>query len=383
MKTSKSLFSRKGAMVIMLIVAIGTASFTTANKYFEEKAMEYRIAVVQANSFRAFLLARAGMQGAMGALKKIPEEVLYQSGIAFNPPPVPLAGGTIYYRMSPEDGKINVNNLVKQHDQSPNLRIQDMMLRLYEQFGIMREKVVYLVDWIDENDEGIAEKTFYQMEKPIRKIKNGPLYTLSELASVRGYDRKLIYESLKPVDYEKNYSQDFLSEEEKVLVTDSDFILANNITAFIPFKDTADDRININAAPYHVLMSLSDFMTRQAAMRILKYKIEKGGYIKEYKDLEKFAEFQIKTSDGFTLFSELTGEQSGGTGQSQQQQQPNQGSSSQAANAPAEASLYGARIKSKGEIYKIVGVGSVGKAVRKVTCIYDLPNDQILLYTED
>jgi hypothetical protein len=30
-----------------------------------------------------------------------------------------------------------------------------------------------------------------------------------------------------------------------------------------------------------------------------------------------------------------------------------------------------------------VGVGSMGKAVRRVTCIYDLPNDQILLYSED
>lgn len=369
---------RKGSMVIMLIVAIGSASFVTANKYFEEKVMEYRVAKSQADGFRAFLLARAGMQGALGALKKIPEEVLYQSGIAFNPPPVPMSGGIIYYRMSPEDGKININNLVKSHDQSPNLRVQEMMFRLYEQFGIPREKITYAMDWIDENDEGIAEKTFYQMEKPPRKIKNGPLYTLSELTSVRGYNRKLIYESLKPADYDKNYSKDFLSEEEKILVTDNDFILSNNITAFIPYKDTGDDRININSAPYHVLMSLSDFMTRQAAMRILKYKIEKGGYIKEYKDLEKFAEFQVKTTDGFSLFAELTGEQSSGA-----TQQPQQGSTSNAANAPQESSLYGGRIKSKGEIYRIVGVGSMGKAVRRVTCIYDLPNDQILLYSED
>jgi len=370
---------RKGSMIIMLIVAIGSSSFVTANKYFEEKVMEYRVAKSQADGFRAFLLARAGMQGALGALKKIPEEFLYQSGIAFNPPPVPMAGGTIYYRMNPEDGKINVNNLVKAYDQSVNLRVQEMMFRLYEQFGIPREKITYLIDWIDENDEGVAEKTFYQMEKPPRKIKNGPLYTLSELTAVRGYDRKLIYESLKPVDYDKNYSKDFLSEEEKVLITDSDFILASNITAFVPYKDTGDDRININAAPYHVLMSLSDFMTRQAAMRILKYKIEKGGYIKEYKDLEKFPEFQVKTTDGFTLYAELTGEQSGGSGTTP----PLQGSTSRPANSPNEISLYGARIKSKGEIYRIVGVGTMGKAVRRVTCIYDLPNDQILLYSED
>lgn len=363
-------------MVVMLVVALGSSSFVVANKHFEEKLAEYRVAKSQADGYRAFLLARAGMQGAIGALKKIPEEILYQSGIAFNPPPVPLAGGTIYYRMNPEDGKINLNNLVKSYDQSPNLRVQEMMHRLYEQFGIPSEKITYIIDWIDENNEGIAESTYYATLKPPRKVKNGPLYTLSELTSIRGYDRKLVYESLKPPDYDKNYSKDFLSEEERVLVTDADFILANNLTVYIPYKDTGDDRININAAPYHVLMSLSDFMTRQAALRILKFKIEKGGYIKEIKDLEKLPEFQVKTTDGFTLYSELTGEQPSQTNPTAKDTTPQK-------NIQSDITLYGGRVKTKGEIYRIVGVGQVGKAVRRVTCIFDLPNDQVLFYSED
>jgi general secretion pathway protein K len=369
--------ARQGAMIIVLVISIGTSGLLIANNFAKEKLMEYKVAEAQAKGFKAFLLARAGLQGAIGALKKIPEEILYQSGIAFNPPPVPLAGGTIFYKMYAEDGKININNLVKTYDQSPNLRIQEMMYRLYEQMGIKRENISYLIDWIDDNNEGNAEVNYYSGLKPPRKIKNGPLYTLSELTSVRGYDTKIVYGSLKPADLDKNTSKDFLSEEEKLLVTDNDYVLSNNITAFIPYKDTGDDRININSAPYHVLMSLSDFMTRSAAMRILKYKIEKGGYIKELKDLEKFAEFQAKTGDGYTLFNELVGESS-----SSPQQNPTSKNTSANPN-DQQLSIYGGRIKTKGEIYKITGVGMYKNSSRRVTCLYDLPNDKILFYSED
>ncbi|MCB1178918.1 MAG: general secretion pathway protein GspK, partial [Leptospiraceae bacterium] len=132
---------RKGAMVVMLIVAIGSGGFIIANNYAKEKLLEFRVAKAQSDGFKAFLLARAGLQGAIGALKKIPEEILYQSGIAFNPPPVPLAGGTIYYRMYAEDGKININNLVKNYDDLPNLRVQEMVELLYRQLGIKIENI--------------------------------------------------------------------------------------------------------------------------------------------------------------------------------------------------------------------------------------------------
>ncbi|MCB1141810.1 MAG: general secretion pathway protein GspK [Leptospiraceae bacterium] len=352
-------FSRKGMIIIILVMSVGTASFFTASKFFDERAAEYKIATTNAKGFRAFLLARAGMQGGLGALKKIPEEALYQSGIAFNPPPVPLGGGMIYYKIIPEDGKININYLVKTYDQQPNLRVMEMIQKLYEQLGIPKEKIFAVVDWIDENNDetgGGAEIAYYSSLNPPRKIKNAPLYNLSELTSIKGYDRALVYESLKPADYDKNNSQDFLSDEEKILVTDSDFILSNNITAYLPYKDTSDERININAAPFYVLMSLSEFMTRAAAMRLLKFKIERGGYVKELKDLEKFAEFQVKTASGFTLYNELAGD---GT------------------------SISGGRVKTKGEIFKIIGVGKVGSTVRRVTSLFDLTNDQILFYSED
>jgi general secretion pathway protein K len=339
---------------------VSFASSVLVLEFFDRSFSEYSIAKQEANGFKAHCLAKAGFLGGLGALKKIPEEILYQSGLAFDPPPLKMGGGVIYYSMIPEDGKININGLVRMYDDQPNERMLEILTRLYTQFGIKRELLFPVIDWIDMNSQemgGGAEVYYYSKLQPPRKIKNAPMYSLSELLGVKGYDRDLVYGSLKPKDYDKNYSSDFKTEEERALITDKDFVLANNITAYLPYGDSYDDRININAAPYHVLMSLSDFMTRPAVMKILKLKIRKNGYIKELKDLENEPEFQVRTSGNLTLYKDLVGE---GT------------------------DVSGGRIKAKGEIYKIVGVGIIGdKIVRRVTGIYDLPNDAMLYYTED
>lgn len=347
-------------MVILLVMAVGTAAFFTANKFSQDSLIEYRIAVQEADGFRAHALAKAGFLGGIGALKKIPEEILYQSGIAFDPPPIPLGGGVIYYSMSPEDGKININGLVKMYDDQPNERMIEILTRLYTQFGLKRELLYPVIDWIDTNSQemgGGAEVYYYSKLKVPRKIKNAPMYSLSELLSVKDYSRKMVYESLKPADYDKNFSSDFQTDEERALISEKDFVLANNITAYLPFGDTVDDRININAAPYHVLMSLSDFMTKPAVLKILKLKIKKNGYIKDIKDLENEPEFQAKSMGNLTLYKELVGE---GT------------------------DVSGGRVKTKGEVYKIIGVGVVkDTVVRRVLGIFDLANDTMLYYTED
>jgi general secretion pathway protein K len=351
---------RKGSMVILLVIAVGASAFFISNKFFADAIIEYKISSQEADGFKAHSLAKAGFLGALGALKKIPEEVLYQSGIAFDPPPLPLGGGIIYYSMLPEDGKININSLAKIYDDQPNDRMVEIVSRLYTQFGMKRELIFPIIDWIDTNSQemgGGAEVYYYSKLKPPRKIKNAPLYSLSELVGIKGYDRKMIYESLKPKDYDKNFSSDFQTEEERSLISDKDFVLSNNITAYLPYGDSYDDRININSAPYHVLMSLSDFMTKPAAMKILKLKIKKNGYIKELKDLENEPEFQTKSMGNLTLYKELAGE---GT------------------------DVSGGRIKTKGEVYKIVGVGIIkDKIIRRVVGIFDLPNNAMLYYTED
>ncbi|EQA43293.1 type II secretion system protein K-like protein [Leptospira broomii serovar Hurstbridge str. 5399] len=361
---------RRGAIVILLVAGIGMAAITTTLDFADRSLSEYKISKGEMSGFRALLLAKAGFQGGLGALRKIPEEQLYKSGIGLSPPPVPLGGGFIYYKIQGEDGKINLNSIYNADTKDINLRNQEMAQRLLERLGLKRELLTPLIDWIDDDSQGSTEAPYYQKLIPPRKIKNSYLYSLSELTSVKGFDPRIVYGSHKPPDYDEKYSKDFMSEEEKVLVGEADFVLANNMTAFVPFQRNYDDRINLNAAPYFVLMSLSDFMTRQAAMKILKLKIQKGGYIKDTKDIENLPEFQVPSVGGITLYKELAGE---GT------------------------DVSGGRIKTKGEVFKITAVGEVpldsGKqsegetsskiAVRRISGIFDLTNNMMLYYRED
>ncbi|MBK8399295.1 MAG: general secretion pathway protein GspK [Leptospiraceae bacterium] len=360
-------------MILFLVAIIGGSSFVIANQYAGDRMIDFKIAKANADGFKAFLLARAGLQGGIGALKKCRKKYYTSQELHLIHHLSQWQAGIIYYRISSEDGKFNINELIRNHDKLPNLKVQEMVTRLFEQLGINRDKVFPIIDWIDDNSEEIgggAEVYYYSNLKPPRKIKNAPMYSLSELTAIKGWDRKLVYESLKNPDKDKNVSKDFLSEEEKLLVTDSDYVLSNNITAYLPFRDTGDDRININAAPYHVLMSISEFMTRQAVMRILKYKLEKGGYIKEINDLKNFAEFQIKTT---SMGAPPTNSPSSGPANPSQPPPPSSSSSGQAQAltlfdeiAGTGSAVSTGRVKTKGEVYKVVGVGTVVRQLEEL-----------------
>lgn len=356
---------------MLLVGGIGVAALTTTLDFAERSMAEYKISQGEMSGFKASLLAKAGFQGALAALRKIPEEQLYQSGIGLNPPPVPMGGGWIYYKIQGEDGKININSIFNADTKELNLRNQEMAGRLLERLGMKKDLFNPVVDWLDDDSQGNFEISYYEKLTPPRKIKNGYMYSLSELTSVKGFDPKIVYGSQKPPDYEQKYSKDFMSDEEKSLIGESDFVLANNLTAFVPFQRNYDDRINLNAAPYFVLMSLSDFMNRQSVLQIMKMKIKKGGYLKEIKDLETIPEFQVPSVGGLSLYKELAGE---GT------------------------DVSGGRIKTKGEIFRISAVGEVErnynskkssdvmkgpKIVRRITGIFDLTNNLMLYYRED
>ncbi|HMU82968.1 MAG TPA: type II secretion protein, partial [Leptospiraceae bacterium] len=127
-----------------------------------------------------------------------------------------------------------------------------------------------------------------------------------------------------------------------------------------------EDKINVNAARYHTLMALSESMSREAVLALFKYRRQKGGYIKELGDLRNLPEFQRKTPADITLFDELAG------------------------NAGKLAGL----LKTEGEIYRIVGVGTItsgssssdnakGAVIRRVTALYDKNNNKVIYYSED
>lgn len=370
-KLLKQKKNRKGAIAIMLVFAIGIAANTVATGFYEKSVNEFSAARVTSEGFRARQMALAGFQAGLSALRTVPEEYLFQTGLALNPPDIQVSDECqncfVKYRIQPEDGKINLNQAVLTFEDSPNETYKSILQRLFFYYKIPVENIDTLIDWIDENDvteSRGAESSYYSGLEPPRKIKNYRMFSLSEVVAVKGFDYNMIYASKAPEGWlEEREELAFLTDDEKNLIQPEDWIPANNLTAYIPVPgDTG--RININTARFHVIMSLSDSMTKQAVLELFRLRRQKGGYIKDINDLKTLPSFQVQTAEGITLYDEIAGQ--GGE--------------------------LTSIIKAEGEVYRVIGVGSIlprtdndksGAIVRRVTGLYDRKNGKLLYYKED
>jgi len=363
-------------MAIMFTFAIGVASNTIATKFFSDAQMQYAAVKVSADGFRAHQLALAGIQAGLAALRAAPEDMLYASGVALHPPDISVSadckpGCFVSYRIMPEDGKLNLNTLVHSLDDKPNDQYRAIFKRFLAQYNIPADNVDAIIDWIDDDDNVTgsagAENSYYQTLKPPRKCKNFRMFSLAELALVRGFKPDLVFASQAPEGWEKRQKElSFQTEDEKNLITMDDWIPANDLTAYVPLGDKIEDKININGARFHTLMSLSESMTKEAVLALFKLRRRKNGYIKEMADLRTLPEFQRKTPQDITLFDELAG----------------------------NAGKLSGIIKTEGEIYRIVGIGTItsgppgtdnskGAVIRRVTALFDKNNNKVIYYSED
>lgn len=363
--------SRKGAIAILLTYAVGMAAIAVSTRFYEKSIDESAAARVISEGFRARQMALAGFQAGLSALRTVPEEYLFQTGLALNPPDIQVSDECpncfVKYRIQPEDGKINLNHLVLNFEDNTNQTFRSIVQRLFFHYEIPVDNVDAIIDWIDENnitESRGAEASYYESLDPPRKIKNYQMFSLSEVVSVKGFDYNMVYGSRAPEGWlEEREELAFLTDDEKNLLQPEDWILANNLTAYVPVPgDTG--RININTARYHAVMSLSEFMTKQAVLELFRLRRQKGGYIKDINDLKSLPSFQVQTPDGISLYEEIAGQ--GGE--------------------------LTSIIKSEGEVYRIIGVGSIvpvsdndksAAIVRRVTALYDRNNGKLLYYRED
>lgn len=370
-------FSRRGMIVVLLTLMMGTSANLISVQFWSDSHDQYAAARVNADGFRARQMALAGFQAGLAALRVIPEEFLYKTGLALDPPDIKLSDECkpscwLKYRLQPEDGKLNVNDLYSYGVDKKNEEYAGHFERLFNQYDIPPEIIGAIVDWIDENDfseDDGAEAEYYDGLTPPRKIKNTRMYNLSEIAQVKGVEYNMIYGTRMPEDWEEIQEElRFQTDDEKNLIQVDDWIPANNLTAYVALGNTTP-KININAARYHVLMSLSESMTREAVLALFKLRAKNGGYIKETGLLQSLPEFQVPSSTGAgDLYGELTGSGGGGTG---------------------GGGL--ARIKTQGDIYRIIGIGSIIDSdgdqnkvvVRKVTGLYDNSRKSLIYYSED
>ena len=356
--------------MILMVMSLGIIANVIAVKFWSDAQEKLSVVESRARGYRAQLLAGAGFYASIQALKTVPEEYLFSSGLALNPPDLPVEDCKpacfISYRLQPEDGKFNLNYLVQSFDQEPSEHYRAALERLFVYYSLPVDGVDSIIDWIDTNNFSVGrggESSYYSSLTPPRKIKDGPLYSLSEIGLIKDINYQDFLSSRAPEKWkEEREDLSFLTEDEKNLITDDDWIPANNLTAYVTDDENRDDRININAARYHVLMSLSDSMTDEAVLALYKLRRENGYYLKELTPLKELPEFQALTPLGVSLYEELAG---GGE----------------------KTGL----LKTEGRVYRIMGIGSImppgsdsrNIVVRKMTGLYDVKEKKLLYYSED
>lgn len=340
----------RGAIILITATLILTLTVSVALIYVRFALNEFRAVSTAALRERSLQLAQSGLETGILLLTRIPVDSLYDFGIFMMAPTIPLGGGSVTLSLSEESGKLNVNRLVNFFGDQTDERQLEYFQRLSVAMGIPADLWHAVVDYIDENNTPMprgAERDEYERLVPPRRIKNGRMQSLEELLFIPGFDQRLVFEDIRSEDKKKNQTTG-LSDIEKATLTPEDYILANNITTYLVYNaDTSNNLININSAPYHVILALSEYMTPVLARKIIAERIKRNGRLKSPADLQNIPELQIKTTGPYTVLSDLSD-----------------------------------RITYDNQIYKIVADASIDSQTAQVMGILDPNAKKLVFYSE-
>ena len=317
---------KKGYIVLTVTSIISFLTFFTIIRFAEITTKEYQIAIQKGNYLRAKNIGLGGLEVIISTLKVIPLDILYDYGLLPESPVVPLKNEEegiteeIYmkYKIYEETGKINANLIVNLREDRKNAIISGMLERLSEILGIDSTIWNGLVDYIDPNDAttepGGYEVQDYEELEPKRKIKNNRLHSLDELLLIPGFSQKLLYHDLRTEVQKEIYQEKLFTIEEKSIIDEEkDFILAENITVYLPYQAAGRtiqdvnqlDKINVNSAGINVIMSLSKYMTEDIAKKILLKRLELGGRFKTKEEIGKIPALQKKTEGEISVYDRI------------------------------------------------------------------------------
>jgi len=172
-------------------------------------------------------------------------------------PPLPVEGGSIQGTITDLHSCINVNTLIK--NGAVDATTKTRLSQLFRNLGVKTDLTQAMADWIDKNMEttnpnGAEDGYYLNLQKPYRTA-NTPLYSISELRLIRGFENYKTYALVKPY-----------------------------LCAFISNGDIA---INVNTASAEVLQSLSANMSKQLAADIIEQRIKQP--FNNIKEFTKFA----------------------------------------------------------------------------------------------
>lgn len=249
--------NNQGSVLVLLILwVIGLMSLMLASLAFDAH-IESRITSYYRKRSKADSIARSGMEVARMIMQKrttldasgkpqgnqdntddrwlVPTQQL-ASGLPINGLSEPLGDGALILDIVPEPGRRNVNALSEQ-DWERILEVGEVPVEDWDTL------IDSFHDWVDKDDEiyqsGGAERDYYESQDPPRRAKNGPLDTVEELLLVKGFTRTILYGGvLEPAD----------KEEDQVTIPG----IVDLLTTY------GDGKVNVNAAPKRVLMTLPD-----------------------------------------------------------------------------------------------------------------------------
>ncbi len=244
--------SIRGSALIVVLWVIGLMGLLVGSFAFDAH-LESRITSYYRKRTRATALAESGIEvGKLLMLKmeKVDPKAEVPAGEDDDPWYAParqleatgavhqelaLGEGTVVLDIVTEQALRSVNHLKKEEEWEPVLAVvgvpEEMWPELIEAF----------LDWTDPDDEarvdGAETEDYYKTLDPPYRARNGDLYSVDELLSIKGFTRAIVYGgALDP------------ESEDPVMITAGG--LSGLLTVF------GDPKINVNAAPYNVLLTL-------------------------------------------------------------------------------------------------------------------------------
>ena len=238
-------------LLVLVVVALMTAMLTDLAF---STMVDMRLTETFRDSTRAYYLAKGGVNAGRMILQADNnrydslEEPWSQGVINY-----PAGGGNVTVLIEDQDGKLDINRIVK--GSNPQAVQVDRFYRLLlakELEGIAdpAELTAALVDWLDKDDTPYteirtdgqslpvsgAENLYYQGRAKAYQCKNGPLETLQELSLIKGFTPEVIKQISPHLTVNGNLS------------------------------------VNINTASAEVLMSLDSQISRDEAETIIDYR---------------------------------------------------------------------------------------------------------------
>jgi general secretion pathway protein K len=239
----------RGTALILTLLIIATLAGLTIG-FSGESGVELTLAGYMRDHYKAYLVARSGIQEATALLAA--DEELEMDSLnedwhqletlavlqGLGDQGVTLSGGVV-----DESGKINVN-LLRNEDGEIDERREEQLRRLFRVLGLKEEMVNTLLDWLDEDEverQDGAEAYWYQNQEEPYPCANGPFLTPGQVFLVKGMRPLEQFEGKRLLDYLTIYSE---------------------------------GKVNINTASKEVLQALSDSLDGSMAAAIVEYRQE-------------------------------------------------------------------------------------------------------------